>query len=562
MAFATAQRVAGRSGPDAVPGRAPLLTVCSKTGAPSIWVMIREDDALARDGIDVLGFGAPAREAWDHAVAALPRSLPLLWAPLKQAQGMPFVALRMARQAPRRAGARAAELKGLSFGLPFVLALASQVLNRPLPDNLIATAAVKPTGEVKAVDGIQAKVRVVAQETRRIRRFLVAPGNLEEARKAAQGCRFRIIPVRSAAEAVKEAFGVDLGQLLTDQGTDEEKREELCSSLYRLALAGRGAFLDWTPVWRAACLAMESWDEVLSDEQRDKLKLARMIAARHEGVAGAADLPSLDLLARTPADVRLRIVANLVQEATDKGNPTPRQAKELARAHLVEGPDAFAHHLGLLGALGRLRALTGDPERALRMQERTARGFFDRMEYDSISYSLSEWYRLAGALQEERAFDRAEKLRGEVERIDGGSPLGGPYVRLARARAAARLGRGGAEESLARLAVDREAPDHVRWSAARWSGALRAEGGDEDAVNVWRSEIERDLQTDHGNPAVAETFLRLLDLDLALLREDEAGGDAALERLKELRPHAVETLIDTRTDGTPPGRYVARFFPY
>ncbi len=562
-AAAMARTVSGLETPPTVPGQAPLLTVCDKTGVPSLWIMLDDEHPLASRSLGALEFGKGARKAWDHAAAALPRSLPLLWAPMKQARAMSFVALRLASLAGSRAiRLPDTRLDGASFGLSFVLALASLVFKRPVPEDLVASGQVTPTGAVKAVDGIGAKVEVVVRRTRRVRRFLVAPDNLREARSAARGGPLEIVPVRSAAEAVEVAFGNDLGQLLVNQGRDEAQREELCGSFYRLALSGRDAALDWTPVMRAAGLALESWEADLTEAQRSQLLFAHAVAARHEGAAGADALPDRAWIDLAPADLRIKIVANFVQEATDKGTLSPRVAEDLAREHLVEGRDAFAHHLGLLGALGRLLAITGKTEEALRLQEQAAQGFFDRLAYASISFPLSEWYRLAGALGDPAAFERAEALFAKVEQLEGFDDSGMPYVRLARARGQALLGREGAESTLTALARGRGVPDHVRWSAIRWLCFVLASTDHLFEASEWLSEIQEDLDAHRGHAATAETFLRLSHLDLALALGNEARRDHALERLEALQRHPVGTLMAHRPEGTPAGEYVARFYPY
>ena len=476
---------------------------------------------------------------------------------------MPFVALRLAslanNRATRHSGTR---LDGASFGISFVLALASLVFQRSVPDDLVASAQVTSTGAVKPVDGITAKVEVVADQTRRVRRFLVAPANLQEARIAAQGSPIEPIPVRSAAKAVEEAFGKELGDLLVNQGHEPTQRAELCESFYRLALSGRDAALDWTPVLNASTRALKSWKPNLSEDQRNQLLFTQAVAARHEGMAGADELPDEAWIDRAPADLRIRIVANFVQEASDKGTLSFAVAERLGRKHLVEGDHAFAPHLELLGALGRLFALTGQPAKALAHQEQAARGFFERHEYASISFPISECYRLAGALEDAAAFDRAEDLREKVEQLEGFDEGGLPYVRLTRARARVLLHDEGAMPDLEALGRDRNLPDHVRWSAIRWLCFHLISNRNFFEASEWLSKIEDDVEAGRGHAGTAETFLWLSRLDLALEQGNESRRDHALERLVSLQPHQTRTLRDTRPAGTNADAYVPRFFPY
>jgi hypothetical protein len=563
--MARARRFVPEGPPRPRAGRTLLVT--ADPGFADLWALEVGVGEAPADA-EALRFGSEARASWDVAVVTLPRALPVLWSSVGRYHEAwlraRHLALRPTSRAAAPAPSRAARerlLDGPSFGLSFLLALASQVLEEPLPGDLAASGALLPSGRVQEVGGLEGKLEILAREAPGIRRVLV-PSSQESAARAAAaavGASFAVLGVATAAGAIEATLGPVLVSRLVAAGSDRDKRLELADAFFRLVLLGRREMVDWSPVARAAALALDAWDDLSADDRR-RLEFAGAVARRHDENQG--ELPVLESrwLDGLAAPLRVAIVANYVQQSADAGAPVPAVVVREAHRHLVRGREAFQPHLGLLGALGRLLAVSGDPERALEYQMEAAQGFLERMEPESVSFPLAEWYRLAGALGDRPAFDAAESARRTVE-AQGGFGPGQPYVLLARAKAlvALRLHAEAAEETLERIGTDEHVASHVRWSAVRWHVRLREERGQA------AGEILGRLDAAGARGAVearrARPFRLLVELDRAARRQDRAGGDAALAEFGRLEPGVAGHL----GRAAPPGQEletIIRFYPY
>jgi hypothetical protein len=551
------------------PGQTILVT--ESPGYSDLWALEAGLGAAPPDA-DALRFGSKAAASWDLAVVTLPRALPVLWSSVRRYHDAWLRAVHLvllptpaSSLAPAPAASRASRerlLDGPSFGLSFLLALASLVLEEALPGDLAASGGLHPSGRVDEVGGLEGKIEVLAREAPGVRRLLVAASQegLARAAVAAVGAPFQVIGVASAARAIDVALGPALVDRLVEAGSDGEQRRELVDAFFRLALQGRGQAVDWSPVARAAALARDRW-EGLGGEDRRRLEFARAVALRHEYNEGRMPMPESTWLGALPASLRLAIVANYVQQSADTGEPEPALVIQEALRHLVRGREAFAPHLRLLGALGRLLAVTGEPARALEYQMEAAAGFLERLERDDVSFPLAEWYRLAGALGDRARFDGAETVRRTVE-AQGGFATGQPYVELARAKGLVALGGGEGkdpEETLDRLGTDDTVPSHVRWSAVRWHVRLLEEGDRDVPAVLARFDIA--AARGEAEELRARPFRVLVDLDRAARRRDAAMGAAALAELARLQPGLAGHLFRAA-----PSRQevetVARLFPY
>ena len=548
------------------PGQALLVT--ADAGFADLWALDVGPGAASSDG-DALRFGSEARATWDVALATLPRALPVLWSSIGRYQDAALRALHLvlrrttpdAAAAPSRA-ARERLLDGPSFGLSFLLALASLVLDDAVPADLAATGAVHPSGRIEPVGGLEGKIEILAREAPGIRRLLVAASQADAARTqaAAVAAGFQVIGVATAAAALEATLGPVLVERLVAAGSDEARRRELIDAFFRLVLLGRREVVDWSPVARAAALALDRWPDLLALDRR-RLEFAHAVALRHDDNRGRLPVLDASWLAAMPAPLRVSVLANYVQQSADAGEPDPALVIGAAEGHLVRGREAFQPHLVLLGALGRLLAVSGDAQRALEYQMEAARGSLERMDRDNVSHPLSEWYRLAGALDDRAAFDAAETVRRTVE-AQGGVGAGQPYVELARANAQIALTTGDCENAattLARLGTAEHIPAHVRWSAVRWLVRLHEERG-QDATAVLAG-LDAATAPGAADPGRARRFRVLVELDRATRRQDAATGAAGLAELEGLDPGVVGHL----RRAAPPGRapaWVARFYPY
>jgi len=221
--------------------------------------------------------------------------------------------------------------------------------------------------------------------------------------------------------------------------------------------------------------------------------------------------------------------------------------------------------LRLLGALGRLRAITGDPQGGLALQRDATLAWVKRHP-EEASYSLSAWFRLAGALGDASSLDEAERARDRILRqLPGYAET--PYVVLYRCSARLLLGRSNAADikALRRLATNEgppapgQVPEHVRWAAIRWLVRY-----DQAERLHWEPELRRARDAkppDQEDPA-AETAA-LAGLDTALARHEETEAGAAVEELRRRQRAIVDHLLRAAdSGGHSRASYVANFYPY
>lgn len=567
--FDRARAVLPAGPPALAPGVVPLLSVRGRKQA-SLWRLTSREHCAASG--QVLGFDTTARAAWHNALDALPRSLPVIWASLRNLQQLDWVAEHVVTLTDDgTTEVRETSLDGPSFGLSFVLSLAARIFNRPVPEDVAASAEVAADGTLKGVDEIERKLRLVDACAPRIKRFFVCADQPNVDGMVVRS-DLQVKKVKSAGEAVRLVFGENLAADLIALVGSAEQRSDLVDELFELALRGRKVLVDWNPVRRAAKLAYDQWGAQVDPDQRNRLRFAHATAARHEGAPIELELPDaawVEAFRSRSLPLYIEVVSHLVQTATDKGVPTVEDAEELARAVLVDESTFTKEHYKLMGALGRLLATVGRTDDALVCQQRAANGFMQLYEFGELSYQLSEWYRLSGVLADEGQVDRAGKLFVEAsdfeERLERKQSLARAdrdYVDLARARAQVALGR---DSDAARKTLEAlwqgSPPDHVRFSAGRWlarwhdsrSQQVQADAivralADEAAAATDRSASARRF----GNLALLDRALRAKDAPAAAKILDALKGDARVVR-------SIHVAAKLEVDAA---RHVARSYPY
>ncbi len=542
------------------------VTVVPGDRAATIW-MIDGRPGDRRDG----RLEPSAIETWKVAALALPRAIPLVWGSLREAHAIEPRLVWVDTWAidgldgvpPERS------VTGTSFGLAFVLVLASRLVALSLPGDLLCSVAIDAEGRVAEVGGLVTKLRAIAAIAPGVSRVMVAVSQEDEAKRAIEqagpdAARLRIVGVKSVGHALEVAFGERrLSAALARAGENPASRAELTRSFFALALQGRGEFVDWTPVERAAALASH-WPG-LDVEQRYMLEFAHAVAARHERNEGAMSLPTAELLARWPTQVSCQVVTHAVQQAADAGAPDIHAIRALAEAYRAPSvPKGFLPQLKLEGALARLDAVTGQAPRALRTQLDLAALYLEAFLPGEASFPLSEAYRLAGVLGDSAAFRNCEALRDLAHAAGGLGLEGSPYVALARARAAVLLGKPedcGAEQTLRAMAADTRLAAHVRWGAARWAHRLAAEDAMAElgAIRAALASAADDADAKRGHAARVQ--LELLRLDEALRGHDVARANAAVDVLRGLEGGIVG-LLEAWAPAAELPAHVARFYPY
>lgn len=539
--LARARELSGQAGPAVAVGQVLLLTVDASGGAA--WAAGQPLPA----GRGAAPLASEARQAWARAARALPRSLPFLWSTLHAKRELPIVAPITLRPG------RARTLDGRSFGLSFLLCLASRMLGQPVGREWAATAAVEDTGRLGPVEGLAQKIEALRGDAPQVRNLVVHASQAAEASAAvAEGHDLSIVPAATAAAALETIFGVLPLAEFFHAGSEPAKREELSAALFEMVLPGRAMLASWAPLARAAGVAL-AWPD-LTDEQEFRLRFARAVAARHEGRAGddfELDEMQLSLL---PEPVRTDVLAHWVQESADKGAPDPATARRLALPRLVDGAEATPANLRLRGALGRLALAEGILEEACEQSLVAARGLVDRFLSDQVSHSLCAAAVAAGGLGDLARLEEARVLRAAVESRSLLDDESLAFLDLAFSRAGVLINDevDGAIASLSRLASDAALRDHLRHSARRWWGRALALRGDAEGARSVREAL--------GSPR-AEPFATLAELDAALEQGDSEAAEAALASLVTIEPAA--RLQAARAGDRPSGAdLVSRAYPY
>lgn len=539
------------------PGQTQLLAVSLDRG--SLWLL---DPGAPDADIDFL---RAAEQAWSDASFALPRSIPLLTRPLGELTRVVPRARHLATDVRVGHVRPARALDDTSFGLSFVLSLASQATGLPLPNHLVASAAVDSTGATSGVGGMEAKVACLARTAPHVRTLLVADGQQRrdpDAMYLAAGAGISVESVRHASQAIAIALP-GIGARLAELANDDTAREALIESIYRLAIDSPNAGLvSWRVVAETAehvaalahgrCDGWSQW----------RLEASRAFASRHESpdAPHPCPWPAPDELALQPPPFRQYVAANIVQHAADCGTPPAREVLEWAEGlgFFPHRRDAFPADLRTLGARARLWAVAGRPEDALGAQAELTSAWIARGQLTQTTYTLSEWFRLAGALEDGDAFDAASRAQARVE-FEADLGGGAVYVALARALAAARLGRG--DEAASQL--------NGCWlDAARTPLYLRLQGqrilarvalaSDDAAAAAAIAEGLRDTDPD--------TILarRLIELDVCIKTGASDMAREALAAIVAMGSQALKSLRAGRDVVKWPNEaeYVLRFFPY
>jgi hypothetical protein len=559
--------------PQQVVGQIPLLTVDPSARTGSIHALVWSDSQVhasrTRD------FGSAGMIAYDTAIAALNRSIPLLYEPLRGLEQHRPHSIYIDSFAPRGTVPRLVRsfsvLDGKSFGLAFAMSQASKLFNQVLPSNIATTAQVDEHGRIHPVDGITAKITVVANRCPRITRLLVAEHNREEAELAAHGSALQIVTVSTVADALDCVFPDNwLETLLLERSQSPSDRETLCCWFFQVAIGGRDAAPHWNPLGRAAELLLREWSKDLNEAERNSLTFARSVAARHQGeVLDDPWIPSDDWMNSQPKSVRKEVAAHIVQQSADMSKPEPETTRTFANRFLESSPlERGAADLKLMGALARLDAVTGRPRLGLDWARQAAQGWKQLCRPEDSTHALCMWYNLARGLEDEAAIRAADSLHEAV--VKGGklSRESGFYLTLfsAAARLVVDLDVPASKCALGRLANGLDGlghpapnlPGHVRWSALR---RFREHFPGEETPAILE-ELES-LHSKAENDAGARRFSLLIKLDEALVADHQDDAETFLADLAVMDGARTYMLIEaaglSRED---PAAYVSRFYPY
>lgn len=439
---------------------------------------------------------------------------------------------------------------GASFGLAMLLAVASEWLDTPVPADLVALAALDPTGRTAVVNHLDQKLTLLRGSALGVRRVLVATAQRDEALRHAGP--LEVVAVDDAVEALGVAF-TGLASRLRARWERPDAAEQAAEALLKLALIPpRNKTLHW---WALVDCAAHLCD-ALHDRPvaLERAAFARAIAARHAGDAGPLPWPSAALLAGLSPSRRMRCVAQGVQAAADAGHADvrARAAEALAVLDAQEGHTVEA--LELRGAVGRaLAAVRAYPEARDTLQA-AVEGWWALDAEVNASFALCELVRVCGLLDDRDGLDHALRRVRTYASDHPQETLALAFLRLAEGRALVHTGR--PAEALAVLhPLDAQVlPAHLRAAALRWQANAHAALGAREAARALRESLAA-MHTVVGAAALAA-------LDAALDADADAATLAArVEALEALRPQGLHGLLGP---GTPHERAarIAREYPY
>ena len=230
-------------------------------------------------------------------------------------------------------------------------------------------------------------------------------------------------------------------------------------------------------------IALRDWPPAFDDRYR--LQFAAGVAARHERNAGEIAVPGPRLARRAAgADPRRRAHAPRPAVARTPGRRRRTRSSRTPRRRCprIWAPRSCRSCSSPARWRGCGRSPAAPPTRSS-MQQRVARAFVATFEDAQVSFQLSEWFRLSGALGDAEAFARAETFLAKLEATGGLTPSGAPYVHLARARARVELGQSDAEtrDRLDALSRRSQRPRARPLVGLPLGGAGVASGGGADA---------------------------------------------------------------------------------
>lgn len=526
------------------PGEALLVSVSPRHDGASLWRLTPRVPGAPPHDVPFVGEARLSlQRAWGHAL----RSIEALRTtrPLRADAWCAALIVRDQQRTAERV------LDGGSFGVSMCLATASLLMHEPVPASLAASCAVDSSGRASPVEGLATKVALIAREALGVTRLLVHATQVDEARRAAAQHRadLEVVGVHRVAEAVTAAFP-DLPARMSAWWPQLDDARAAADELFRCVVEDRATLLDWAPLAAAA----ERLEQVLRDEPdaRRRASYARAIARRHGNHNEPLAWPDETWLRSLRRPLRQRMVAQLVQSATDAAAPDLGATLDRALHTLPPEGDEHAEDLAVLGACGRALAGLERYDDALRALQRAVAAWLELGRAPEASHALCELLRVDGILARDDATARARlqaRLAATVLQILGDADLprsSAAFVQAASERALTVASLAADALDFERTAAldpldwDADVPRYLAASRQRWRARALAAVGHTTAAAEARAHVEALCA---GADALRD-FTLLTRLDAAL---EQSAPVAAL--LAELRNSSAVSQL--RVEGLP-----------
>jgi len=439
------------------------------------------------------------------------------------------------------------QLDDRSYELSMLLAVASRLMERPVPGHFAASATIGAGGAPGRVEGLDRKLSMLAENALAIETVLVAKEQEAWANELIQkhGWPIRAVGVETCEEAVDLVFST-AREAAPPHWDDAAVRGGVVESLIDLCRAG-ASVLDWRAVARTG-----EWlqRETLEPRQRARVEVATLIARRHANHS-SIEIPWNDRLCQRD----LVMAAHMVQAAADAGSDSLESYLQRADA-LAEDADDDDGHRQLRGAVGRARATMRQYPAALTVLSATTQRWFDSGKIGSSSHALSEWLRVAAIADDAAAWAHAVERAEQYLAAERSSEDVGPwYVRFALGRAL--IVQGSAREGVATLdAVDFDAmPKWLKRTWMRWQarGRVALSGHDEQVTSLRARVAEEDAE---------EVPMEALFVALDEVIEHGRDPGAAIAAIRAANPQGARWLFDEALSPVEQARRLAVEYPY
>jgi len=556
-----------RGPPAAEPGQVLLLTTAASRDELHLFDPASVNRSGRRTPRIPLGFDATS--AWNAAAASVPSALRVIWQSVTSTRKMPFrtagqlCCYRIAELA--RSAERVEQYDGPSFGLPFALSVASLLTGLRVPEDLVATGAIDDSGQVHGVDGLARKIALVSATAPRIRDVMVPHTDIRMATTIAARFGLRVIGVQSVRDALESTWGRNAAaRRLAEQTSEVAARSRMIEGMFDLVMQPP-ADEPWAPLSRGARLVRRTAGARLRADESSKLDIVIAVFQRHVADRGSLPILKAEWLEKYSAPDRIRIVTQFTQQWADAGVNDAKAARSLASRHLpTEQRDRYESHVKLQGALGRLLAVTGEPEEALRLEREAAIWWLARRLFAEVSKPLCVWYRLAGALARPDEYGAAEEVyQHELVRHHTNA-----FLEVERAAARIRLRSANHMDLrlLAQLAfkpiTEPERRPWIRWWSLRWYVRLLAATGAATAADgMLAAQIAKNARQRDWNRNIAP-FLGAAELERAIRIGDATACERALSILRKAEPGVIGNLERACPPGASFPQHVADFYPY
>lgn len=521
-------------------GETILVSVCAEEAREALWRFRWR----ARRGERGATFGDGARESL-HRVAQLASGVvPHLHSVVATKQ-LPWTAELICKRGDGLDG----KLDDRSFELSMLLALASRLMERPVPVRFAASATIEDGGELGCVQGLDRKLSMLVENAPAIDAVLVAKDQEAAANEliARRAWPIRALGAATCRDAIDLVFPT-ARELAPPRWDDASGLGGVVESLIELCRDG-ASVLDWRAVVRAG-----EWlqQRELTARQRARVEVATLIARRHANGSFFVIPWDEKLVAHN-----LAMAAHVVQAAADAGSDSLDSYLRRADALVAEAEelDDDDDRRQLLGAMGRARATLRRYPEALALLSAATRGWFEGAKVGQSSHALSEWLRVAAIARDGASWEQARgyaRAYGNAELPS--DDVGRWFVRMALGRGLMTWGQ--TAEALALLeegSLD-AMPVWLRRSWARWQAVGRASQRDREGAAALRARV---ALADDGEVPIEARFAAL---DEAI--EEGRDPSAAIGAIREANPQGVRWLFEEGLAPPEQARRLADEYPY